>query len=830
MQVDTTRSPNVWFGEIASQLVAQTGTVATPTISPAGGTFAGSATVTLSSTTPTASIHYTVDGTPPTTASFLYGGPFSLSANTTVKARAFANGSESAIASATFVIQGPAATPTISPAGGSFSGAVTVTLTTSTSGATIRYTTNGTPATINSTSYAVPFSLGASSTVRAKAFATNMLDSGEASATFTITQPTVATPTISPAGGSFNSPVTVTLASTTTGADIRYTTNGVSPTINSTQYSGPFTVSATGTVKARAFVQSVQSSEASASFTITGAQTLTKIMPLGDSTTHGIGTGDSSGYRLPLWNQLSGFNVNFVGPFANGPPGLMDVDHAGWWGRTITQISQVLNGWLTTYQPDMVLVMVGLSDIDQNQDLANAPNRLSALIDQIYAVVPTSTVIVAQIPGWVGNPTKDQQTTAFNQQIPGIVAQKAAAGRRIALVDLYSLLSPSTDYADPIHPNSTGYTKIANAWFGAIAAQLSTQPPPVATPTITPAGGSFSGPVSVTLASTTSGATIRYTTDGTTPTNTAASTLYGGAFTVSATSTVKARAFAANMQDSGEASATFTIALPTVATPTITPAGGSFSGPVSVTLTSATSGATIRYTTNGTTPTNTAASTLYGGAFTVSATSTVKARAFATNMQDSGEASATFTIALPTVATPTITPAGGSFSGPVSVTLASATSGATIRYTTNGTTPTNTAASTLYGGAFTVSATSTVKARAFATNMQDSGRGECHLHDRAADARDANDQPGRWQFLRAGVSNLGLARRGSAGSVGSVLRTEWLQPYSRWPVAGDSLRVRWQRVFCQLDSRGAPWRVVLQVQPSDQPGHAACRGHHDDRG
>ena len=162
---------------------------------------------------------------------------------------------------------------------------------------------------------------------------------------------------------------------------------------------------------------------------------------------------------------------------------------------------------------------------------------------------------------------------------------------------------------------------------------------------------------------------IRYTVDGTSPINT--STSYTGPITVSATTTVKARAFAPNMQDSGEASATFTIALPTVATPTITPAGGSFSGPVSVTLASATSGATIRYTTNGTTPTNTAASTLYGGAFTVSATSTVKARAFATNMQDSGEASATFTIALPTVATPTITPAGGSFSGPVSVTLAS---------------------------------------------------------------------------------------------------------------------------------------------------------------
>ena len=769
-----------------------------------------------------------------------------------MKARAFAaNMQDSGEASATFTIALPTvATPTITPAGGSFSGPVSVTLASTTSGATIRYTTNGTTPTNTaaSTLYGGAFTVSATSTVKARAFATNMQDSGEASATFTIALPTVATPTISPAGGSFAVPATVTLASTTAGATIRYTTNGTTPTNTtaSTLYAGPFSVAATSTVKARAFASSMNdSAEASATFTITALPTVTKILPLGDSTTYGLGTSNNSGYRLPLWTLLNGYNVNFVGPFQQGPTNLMDVDHAGYWGRNMTQISQALNGWLTTYRPDMVLLMAGLTDIDQNLDLANAPNRLTTIIDQIYAIQPNASVIVAQITPWFGNATKDQQTATFNAAIPAIVAQKAAAGRRIAMVDLYNAVTKTTaDFADPIHPNANGYAKIANVWFAEISRQLSTTTATVATPTITPAGGSFSGPVSVTLASATSGATIRYTTDGTTPTNTAASTLYGGAFTISGTSTVKARAFATNMQDSVEASATFTIALPTVATPTITPAGGSFSGPVSVTLASATSGATIRYTTDGTTPTNTAASTLYGGAFTVSATSTVKARAFAANMQDSGEASVTFTIALPTVATPTISPTGGSFSGPVSVTLTSATSGATIRYTTNGTTPTNTAASTLYGGAFTVSATSTVKARAFAANMQDSGeasvtftialptvatptitpvwreflgagvgdadvrdvrgddslhdrwddadqyggvdavwgsvhrlrdehgegarvcpehagqwRSQRHLHHRAADGRDADDEPDRWQFHGAGVGDAGVRRR-----------------------------------------------------------------------
>lgn len=79
----------------------------------------------------------------------------------------------------------------------------------------------------------------------------------------------------------------------------------------------------------------------------------------------------------------------------------------------------------------------------------------------------------------------------------------------------------------------------------------------VATPTISPAGGQSSTPVEVTLATATSGATIRYTTDGTNPTQ--ISSLYSGPFTLSTSAVVKARAFKINMPDSAVASATYSI-------------------------------------------------------------------------------------------------------------------------------------------------------------------------------------------------------------------------------------------------------------------------------
>jgi hypothetical protein len=166
--------------------------------------------------------------------------------------------------------------------------------------------------------------------------------------------------------------------------------------------------------------------------------------------------------------------------------------------------------------------------------------------------------------------------------------------------------------------------------------------PTVATPTITPSGGSFTGTISVGLQDATSGASIYYTTDGSAPNQ--SSTLYTGAITLTNTAVVKAKAFKSGYNSSGEAIASFTVnqPLPTVATPTINPNGGTHTGSVSVTLQTSTAGASIYYTTNGSTPTQ--SSTLYSGAITLTNTAVVKAKAFKSGYNSSGEAIASFTI------------------------------------------------------------------------------------------------------------------------------------------------------------------------------------------
>ncbi|MFR5858153.1 MAG: chitobiase/beta-hexosaminidase C-terminal domain-containing protein, partial [Clostridia bacterium] len=136
--------------------------------------------------------------------------------------------------------------------------------------------------------------------------------------------------------------------------------------------------------------------------------------------------------------------------------------------------------------------------------------------------------------------------------------------------------------------------------------------------------------------------------------NCAANTSYTGYVRIAATSTHKASTATSDTQTAPKL---------TVATPTFTPNGASsFSGTQSVTITCATVGATIHYTINGTTPT--ASSTEYTTALSLTSTTTVKAIAIKTGMNDSEIATATFTKAsggassggyVPTVQKPEIT-------------------------------------------------------------------------------------------------------------------------------------------------------------------------------
>jgi urease beta subunit len=162
-------------------------TVATPSISPAGGRYPSSQTVKLMDSTPGATIYYTTDDSTPTTQSAPYPGPFVVSASETVKAIAAESGYfNSTVASATFSIGEPVSTPSILPGAGFYAAPQSVTITDLTSGAIIYYTTDGTLPTTQSNRYSESFRVASAETVKAIAIQAGYPNSAVASAAYTI--------------------------------------------------------------------------------------------------------------------------------------------------------------------------------------------------------------------------------------------------------------------------------------------------------------------------------------------------------------------------------------------------------------------------------------------------------------------------------------------------------------------------------------------------------------------------------------------------------------------------------------------------------------------
>ncbi len=435
----------------------------------------------------------------------------------------------------------------------------------------------------------------------------------------------VATPTFSPAAGSYTTTQNVTINCETTGATIYYTLDGSAPTTSSSVYSTPIAISETTTVKAMAVKSGMNNSSiATAVYNFPEVYANIAAWKAAHTATSSVVSGISGDLTAVFQNGTTLYVQDATGglliygslgkTYNNG-----DVISGGVFGT-----SQLYNGTMefkptstfpegvagTAVQPTVVTVAEILADystyadrlvkiegitFDENHTFAtnNSANRTTTFTQgessmtcydsfKVLAGLQVTAGENADIIGLVGcyNATKqifprstddiiEALPTYYNVNVATGIANgsvttdptSALEGATITVTATpysgYELATLTYSYGSSvidIDQTTMQFTMPAsdvtvNATFTELAH--------VANPTFTPATGTYITAQEVTIACATEEATIYYTLDGTDPTT--SSTVYSEAFMVSATTTVKALAVKAGMNNSDVTSATYTI-------------------------------------------------------------------------------------------------------------------------------------------------------------------------------------------------------------------------------------------------------------------------------
>ncbi|MDE5583563.1 MAG: hypothetical protein K2J08_07655 [Ruminococcus sp.] len=245
------------------------------------------------------------------------------------------------------------------------------------------------------------------------------------------------------------------------------------------------------------------------------SQTL-KIMPIGDSITHGYQS--SGGYRKFLSYFLNtedfliehNISVDFVGPNSDYPETFKwinkeevpyDSNHCGFSGYAIqymegTETRQGIletlqdGNMLETYDPDIVLLQIGTNDILSNYN-DGITDRLENLINYISDNTDENTkIFVSSIPDidavqvfdwfWSYGDLKYNSTpeefdeiiqeyvNEYNESIPVLVKKLQDEGKNVRFADVGGSLEKEYSLKDGVHPNENGYMQMAVKWDNAI--------------------------------------------------------------------------------------------------------------------------------------------------------------------------------------------------------------------------------------------------------------------------------------------------------------------------------------------------------------------------
>ena len=117
-------------------------------------------------------------------------------------------------------------------------------------------------------------------------------------------------------------------------------------------------------------------------------------------------------------------------------------------------------------RPNVILLNAANNDVVYGVDLPNAPKRLYKLVEEIFRICPDSVLILSTL-GPSSNGYYQERMDKFNDALPYIAGAFLKDGRHMLIANMTGL-DVNEDFFDDLHPNDSGYHKIAKKFHTAI--------------------------------------------------------------------------------------------------------------------------------------------------------------------------------------------------------------------------------------------------------------------------------------------------------------------------------------------------------------------------
>ncbi len=507
-----------------------------PVFSPVAGLYAGNVEVALTCATPGAEIRYTIDNTTPTATSTLYQNPFTLNETATVKAKAFMNSQywqDSPVAEASYTIVNE---PTLSvdPVSLTFSstqltGTVNINSASLTDAITIScdnshftLSESSFPANVGNTSFTITYD------GLEPATGTVTVSSGTLSTQIALVATAkLPTPVIVPENGTTDTLITVTMSSTVMGATIHYTIDNTEPTTTSPIYAEPIILNTPGTYtyKAIAMKEGWENSEmTTATYTV-----VAPVVPGIDTIMYAVGFEAEEGFTAT--QTYNSPNVIYTG--AEGQ------QWGTYYGTPSTNYN-ICGGqsmqmrWYESNPERLGYTYTNFDIRNVTYVTFEAKNNTGLNLKVSYSIDGGNT--------YVGDSVYTLQTQSHNYRY-----DVSATGEYDFVRLKFSVVLP-----EPAPSSGTHKLVIDSVVVFGVPGVVANV---VETPVISHNSGTYYEAFDATITCATDDAVIRYTLDGTEPTET--STVYSAPIQISTTTTLKAKAWKEGYTPSFVTSATY---------------------------------------------------------------------------------------------------------------------------------------------------------------------------------------------------------------------------------------------------------------------------------